>query len=142
MIIQPTSHFVRATDLLHREWLRLNERRHQIRRVWSAFFRHWDVLLCPVIATPAIPHMQEGQVWERSLHVNNRRIAYNDMLFWPGITCAFHLPASVAPIGLSDAGLPIGVQIVGPIYGDLTTIAVAELLEQSWRAFTPPPGWE
>lgn len=134
--------FVRATDLLHRDWLRLNERRHQIRRAWSAFFRQWDVLLCPVITTPAIPHMQEGNVWERSLQVNDRRIAYNDMLFWPGITCAFHLPASVAPIGLSGSGLPIGVQIAGPIYGDLTTIAVAELLEQSWRAFTPPPGWE
>ena len=73
-------------------------------------------------------------------HVNGRTHRLQDMLFWPGITCAFHLPASVAPIGLSDAGLPIGVQIVGPLYGDRTTIAVAELLEQSWRAFTPPPG--
>jgi amidase len=63
------------------------------------------------------------------------------MLFWPGITCAFHLPASVAPIGLSQSGLPIGVQIVGPMYGDRTTIAMAELLEKSWRAFVPPPGW-
>ena len=134
--------FLRATDLSHREWLRLNERRHQIRRAWSAFFRHWDVLLCPVIATPALPHMQEGEVWERSITVDGRRFAYNDMLFWPGITCGFHLPASVAPIGLSQSGLPIGVQIVGPIFGDRTTIAVAELLEKSWRAFTPPPGWD
>ncbi len=134
--------FVRATDLTHREWLRLNERRHQMRRTWSAFFRHWDVLLCPVIATPALPHMQEGNVWERSLTVNGRRIAYNDMLFWPGITCAFHLPASVAPIGQSQSGLPTGVQIAGPIYGDRTTIAVAELLEKSWHAFVPPPGWD
>ena len=63
----------------------------------ARFFREWDVLLCPAIATAALPHMQEGQTWERSLHVNNRRIAYNDMLFWPGMTCGFHLPASVAP---------------------------------------------
>ena len=132
--------FVRATDLTHREWLRLNERRHQIRRIWTAFFRQWDVLLCPVIATAALPHMQEGNPWERTHTVNGRTIAYNDMLFWPGITCAYHLPASVAPIGLSQAGLPIGVQIVGPLHGDRTTIAVAGLLEQSWRAFVPPPG--
>ena len=134
--------FVRATDLTHREWLRLNERRHQIRRIWTAFFRQWDVLLCPVIATAALPHMQEGNPWERTHTVNGRTIAYNDMLFWPGITCAFHLPASVAPIGLSQAGLPIGVQIVGPMHGDRTTIAVAGMLEQSWRAFVPPPGWD
>ncbi len=134
--------FVRAVDLLHRDWLRLNERRHQIRRAWNAFFRNWDVLLCPVIATPALPHMQEGETWERTHTVNGRTIPYSDMLFWPGITCAFHLPASVAPIGLSQTGLPIGVQIVGPLYGDRTTIAAAELLEKSWRAFVPPPGWD
>jgi Asp-tRNA(Asn)/Glu-tRNA(Gln) amidotransferase A subunit family amidase len=54
-----------------------------------------------------------------------QEIPYNDMLFWPGLTCGFHLPASVAPIGVSKAGLPIGVQIVGPLYGDRTTIQVA-----------------
>ena len=42
---------VRAVDMTHREWLHLNERRFQIRRVWGAFFQDWDVLLCPVIAT-------------------------------------------------------------------------------------------
>jgi amidase len=134
--------FARATDLLHREWLRLNEGRHQIRRIWNAFFRHWDVLLCPVIATPALPHLQEGETSDRSHIVDGQTIAYNDMLFWPGITCAFHLPASVAPIGRSREGLPIGVQIVGPLHGDRTTIAVADLLEKSWRAFVPPPGWD
>jgi amidase len=133
---------VRAVDLGHRAWLALNERRHQMRRAWSAFFREWDVLLCPAIATPALPHMQEGETWERSVSVAGRSIPYNDMLFWPGLTIAFHLPVSVAPIGLSRAGLPIGVQIAGPVYGDRMTIAVAEMLEQSWRGFVPPPGWE
>jgi len=134
--------FVRAVDLGHREWLKLNERRHQIRRAWGSFFKRWDVLLCPVIATPALPHMQEGETWERSLEVNGKRISYNDMLFWPGITCGFHLPASVAPIGLSRAGLPIGVQIAGPVGGDRMTIKVAEMLELSFRSFVAPPGWE
>jgi amidase len=34
------------------------------------------------------------------------------------------------------------VQIVGPLYGDRTTIHVAGLLERHWRQFVPPPGWE
>ena len=42
---------------------------------------------------------------------------------------------------MTEAGLPIGVQIVGPLYGDRTTIHVAGLLEQHWRRFVPPPGW-
>ena len=133
---------IRCIDLPHREWLHLNERRHKLRRIWSAFFQDWDVLLCPVIATPAMPHMQGGLIPDRRVPVSGREILYDEMLFWPGITGAYHLPASVAPLGLSQAGLPIGVQIVGPLYGDRTTIHVAGLLEQAGFRFTPPPGWE
>jgi amidase len=133
---------VRTVDMTHREWLHLNERRFQLRRIWGEFFRDWDVLLCPVITTAALPHMQEGETWERKVTVNGRTMPYNDMLFWPGVTCAFHLPASVAPIGTTEAGLPIGVQIVGPFHGDRTTIHVAGLLERHWRGFVPPSGWE
>jgi amidase len=100
------------------------------------------VLLCPVIATAALPHMQQGETWERQATVNGRSIPYNDMLFWPGITCGFHLPASAAPIGMTASGLPIGVQIAGPFHGDRTTIHVAELLERHWREFVAPPGWQ
>jgi amidase len=130
---------LRATDMEHREWLRLNEWRHKIRRAWAAFFEQWDVLLCPTFAVPALPHIQEGATWERSYAVNGRRIDYNDMLFWPGITCGYYLPASVAPIGTSSEGLPIGVQIVGPLYGDRTTIQVAELIERAGHGFIAPP---
>jgi amidase len=134
--------FDRTVDMTHREWLQLNEQRFQIRRIWGRFFRDWDVLLCPAITTPALPHMQQGETWDREASVNGRTIPYNEMLFWPGVTCAFHLPASVAPVGMSAAGLPIGVQIVGPFHGDRTTIHAAALLEQHWRGFVPPPGWD
>ncbi len=132
---------LRAVDMPHRVWLQTNDRRHQLRRAWGAFFQEWDVLLCPVISTPAFPHMQQGNSWERRLDVDGVDMAFNDQLFWSGVTCAYHLPATVAPVGLSRAGLPIGVQIAGPLYGDLTTIAVAGMLERGYRAFVPPPGW-
>ena len=132
----------RTVNIPHRAWLVLNERRAKLRRVWSAFFREWHVLLCPVIATAALPHRQDGETWERKVTIDGRTIAYNDMLFWPGITCAFHLPASVAPLAVSKAGLPIGVQVVGPFHGDRTTLHVAELLERHWRSFVSPQGWE
>ena len=51
----------RATDMPHRAWLVMNERRMKLRRFWSAFFREWDVLLSPVISTAALPHLQEGK---------------------------------------------------------------------------------
>jgi amidase len=132
---------IRATDMTHRTWLHLNERRHRFRRAWGAFFQYWDVLLCPVIGTAALPHRQDGNTWERRLTVNGAEIAYNDLLFWPGLIGGFHLPSTVALLGVTKAGLPLGVQVVGPLYADRTTIAVAGLLEQSWRGFAPPPGW-
>jgi amidase len=146
----------RATDMPHRAWLILNERRMKVRRLWSAFFREWDILLTPVLNTAALPHLQEGKtiqrgrlqgsprhvqtgpVWERQVTVNGRVIAYNDMCFWPGLVGGFHLPVTVVPIGLTRAGLPIGVQISGPIYGDLTTLMAASLFEHEGYAFRPP----
>ena len=132
---------LRVTDVPHRIWLGLNEKRFQMRRAWSAFFREWDVLLCPVITTPALPHRQDGATWDRRIVVGDREIAYNDMLFWPGLTGGYHLPATVAPMGVTKDGLPLGVQIAGPIYGDRSTIKAAALLERAWMAFRPPSGW-
>jgi amidase len=132
----------RAVGMTHRDWLGLNERRFQIRRAWGRFFQNWDVLLCPNIATPALPHRQDGATWERRIAAGGREIAYNDLLFWPGITCGYHLPATSAPIGFTKAGLPIGVQIVGPLYADRTTIMMAKLLEKEWQGYVPPPGFE
>jgi amidase len=51
------------------------------------------------------------------------------------------LPATVIPIDHSQAGLPIGVQIVGPYLEDRTPIAFAELLEREFGGFVPPPGY-
>jgi amidase len=150
----------RTTDMAHRDWIALNERRMKLRRIWSAFFKDWDVLLSPVISSSALPHMQEGAslmraegqaasgsppshlqtgpVWERQVTINGRAVAYNDMLFWPGLTAGFHLPATVVPIGSTKAGLPIGVQITGPIYGDRMTLMAASLFEQAGYTFRPP----
>jgi amidase len=131
---------LRATGIEHGAWLALNERRARIRLAWSAFFREWDVLLCPVVATPAYQHQHEGNMLSmRPLMVDGQAMGYAEQLFWPGITGGFHLPATVAPLGLSAEGLPIGVQIAGPLFGDLTTLAVAEMLERGFRAFEAPP---
>ncbi len=52
-----------------------------------------------------------------------------------------YLPASVAPIGLTPGGLPAGVQIIGPQFGDRTCLTLARWLDERYRAFAPPPGF-
>jgi amidase len=129
----------RNYDLPYRTWATLNEERHVLRRTWQAFFEDWDVLLCPAFGTPALPQDTVTSTADRRVCVDGREIAYDDLLFWPGITGGFHVPATVAPLGFTAGGLPLGVQIVGPLFGDRATIAFARLLESVWLAFTPPP---
>ncbi|WP_428486351.1 amidase [Rhodopila sp.] len=132
---------LRMLEVTHRAWLGLNEQRFKWRRTSTAFFQEWDVLLCPAFGTAALPHRQDGEPWQRRITVEGQDIAYNDLLFWPGLTGGYHLPGTVAPMGVTRAGLPLGVQITGPLYGDRTTIAAAALLEKAWMGFKPPPGW-
>ena len=131
----------RAFGLSHGGWLRANERRHQMRQIWDAFFDNWDVLLCPCAASAAWPHDQLGERHDRLIPVNGKMVSTIDQRFWAGYSCNFFLPSTVAPLGLTPEGLPCGVQIITREYGDYTSLRFAELLEREWRGFVIPPGY-
>ena len=57
-----------------------------------------------------------------------------------GIATLNGLPATTTPIGRTDAGLPIGMQVIGGFLGDRTTLAFAGLVEREFGGFTPPSG--
>jgi amidase len=131
----------RANVMRHKAWLGWSNRRHQMRLAWAEFFRDWDVLLCPPAATPAFPQNQRGERWERMIDVNGAQQPSTTQMFWAGYSGMCLLPSTVAPIELAGGKLPVGVQIVGPQYGDYRSIAVARLIEKDYFAFTPPPGY-
>jgi len=60
----------------------------------------------------------------------------------PGYANLAWLPSAVAPIGVNGEGLPVGIQIIGPQYGDLTCIQFARLLEKTYRGFVSPMGYD
>ncbi|MCA3561077.1 MAG: amidase [Aestuariivirga sp.] len=132
---------LRAYVLPHRDWLRYNERRHQMRLLWDQFFNDWDVMICPAAASAAFPHDHAGERHERTIPVNNKRVPTTDQLFWAGYSGCFYLPSTVAPMGLTPQGLPAGIQIITRAYGDMTSIRFAELLEKEYGGFVPPPGY-
>ncbi|MEZ5740106.1 MAG: amidase [Burkholderiaceae bacterium] len=130
---------IRGTTMAPREWVALNEQRHQMRHAWAGFFRDWDVLLCPAAATVAFPRTEKGERWERMIDVNGRPQPSTTQMFWAGYSGMCLLPSTVAPAGLSRDGLPVGVQIIGAQHADLTTIRVAHLLEREFAGFVAPP---
>lgn len=132
---------IRAQAMYHRDWLTHNETRHRMRLAWAEFFRTYDLFLCPTATTTAFAHNQKGERWERMITVNGKEQPSTTQLFWAGYPGHVYLPATVAPIGLARDGLPVGVQIVGPQYGDHSCIHFARLLEREYQGFIPPPSF-
>lgn len=125
----------------HQEWKAADEERHRLRAEFARFFGTHDVLLAPIAPTPAFPHNLEGQMGSRKLDVDGVEVAYLRHLVWAGLATLPGLPATAVPVDLSDEGLPIGLQVIGPLWGDRTALAVAGLIETLNGGFRQPPGY-
>ena len=137
----------RAVDgvtMTHRRWLQLNNERHQMRLKFNAFFKDYDILLCPVAASAAFPHdhEHEGKRWRRRITVNNKRAPATDQLFWAGYSGLVYLPSTVGPSGITPSGLPTGYQAIAAQGRDKTSIAFAKLVEKAFGGFEPPKGYD
>ena len=132
---------VENSILRHRSWLSANERRLQMRRRWREFFQDWDVVLLPVSPVPAIPHDSSEPMSARTIRVDGVERPYAEQIKWMGLTGVAYLPAAVVPVGLTSAGLPVGLQIAGPYLEDRTTLQVARILEALIGEFPKPPGF-
>jgi amidase len=133
---------LRGGVMSHRDWLATDLAREHLREQWRRFFREWDIVLYPPASVPAFPHDHSLPIEARHIEINSEAYPYNDTFYvWadPATTCG--LPSTVAPIGHSPTGLPIGVQIIGPYLEDRTTIAFAESIEREFGGFVPPPGY-
>jgi len=121
--------------------------REQYRADYRAFFRDWDVLLAPVINVLPYPHIPRVWPWDDSdltitVDVNGRPARYTLGLVYPAVSTVAGQPATAFPAGLSRAGLPIGLQAIGPYLEDLTPIRFAALLAQEIGGFRRPPGYD
>src|SRR4051794_22867352 len=97
-----------------------------------------DVVLGPPKASPAFPHDHSRQR-NRQIDIDGTSISYIDQVAWIAAAILTGLPATAAPIGKTETGLPIGIQIIGGYLQDRTTIAFAGLIEREFGGFTPPP---
>jgi amidase len=132
---------LRGLTQTHREWHDRNVQRSRLRARWEEFFAEYDAVITPVSPTPAFPHIRDVPKAEQKLMVDGQARPNADTYFWIGIAAAAYLPVTTIPAGQSKSGLPIGLQIIGPEYGDLTCIALARQLETAHRGFRAPPGF-
>lgn len=111
----------------------------QLTARWASFFRSYDVLLCPVEPTAAITHDHSPDVNGRTLLVNGQIRPYLDQSVWPSLAGAAYLPAAVAPVGRTAAGLPVGIQIIAPYLHDRTAVDVARKIADVTEGYHRPP---
>ncbi|MFJ5987066.1 amidase [Lentzea sp. NPDC092896] len=121
---------LRAMVCSHSDWIEANNRREVHRHGWRRLFAEFDAVLCPITPTPAFPHDHHPDPMERRIDVDGVEHPYFDQLVWAGLATMPGLPATAVPAGLSPEGLPVGVQLIGPMFEDRTPLRLAELLEQ------------
>jgi amidase len=130
---------LRGSIMSHRDWLIADGTRAQLRQRWRELFTEFDVVICPVVPTTAFRHDQSPDQWRRTIEIDGASYNYGDQLVWAGIASAPGLPSTVVPVCRSEEGLPVGVQIMGPMYEDWTSLRFAELIERNFGGFEPPP---
>jgi Asp-tRNA(Asn)/Glu-tRNA(Gln) amidotransferase A subunit family amidase len=106
--------------------------RDALRMQVFAQMREYPILLCPVAAVPAFHH------GERSWQVGGQTVKYLDAWSYCEWFNLLGTPAAVVPMGKSDLGLPIGVQLAGLPWQEETVLAVAGKLEAQRGAWQGP----
>jgi amidase len=124
------------------EWQRQNLRRLEFRSQWQAYFDQVDVFLSPVAFTAAFAHDHSEPQDQRTILTSRSVKPYFDVPNWSAPATLIGCPATVAPVGQTKAGLPVGIQIMGPYWEDATPITFAGLLAEELGGFTAPPGYQ
>jgi len=130
----------RGLVLSHRDWVWADRVRNGIVARWRELFRQFDVVVCPVLPTPAFPH-DHSDFRARRIDIDGTPHRYAHQSVWAGVATLPGLPATAIPLERSDQGLPVGAQIIGPYLEDRTTLRFAELAEHEFGGFVAPPGF-
>jgi len=106
-----------------RDYLAARRARERLGAQMRAFHQKYDLLIAPVSAIPPFQAGVEAPTEERYAKLGDWAIALN---------CAANLtkqPAASVRCGYTAEGLPVGLQVVGPIYGDALVLRACRAFE-------------
>jgi amidase len=127
-----------AATSTHKEWLEADNIRAAMVEDMAQAFETYDVILAPATPVAAFPHDHRAFDRRRLRLSNGRRVPYGVLGQWVSMATVLGLPVTTVPAGLTEAGLPVGVQIIGAGGGDARTLAVAQAAEEHVCGFEPP----
>jgi amidase len=131
---------LRAMAHRYRTVMHATEARQRHRAAWADLFERYDAVLAPVMPTAAFPHDTDAPIAERLLDVDGVPVPHFIASAWCCAIGAALLPVVALPVGPGQAGLPIGVQVIGPFLSDLRLLRIAEVLDAAaGPGFSSPP---
>ena len=110
------------------DYLGADQTRAALSLAMAKFHRRYDLLLTPAVAVPAL---KAGELLSDPA-------TQKEWIDWSPFSYPFNLtrqPAASVPCGLTKAGLPIGLHIVGAMHQDALVLRAARAYERS----APPP---
>jgi amidase len=134
----PSAWLARTAAMADTELLAVLDARAQWQHAMAPFFERFDALLMPPTSTAALAHDARGYE-ERPFVVDGETRSIFEITAWIAPATVLHLPSTTAPVLRDADGLPCGVQVLGPLHGDATTIAIAEAIEVATGGFVAPP---
>jgi aspartyl-tRNA(Asn)/glutamyl-tRNA(Gln) amidotransferase subunit A len=113
------------------DWVGADLVRTALGRMMGAFHQRYDLLLTPTMPVPALPVGPDLNDPGTERH----------WIDWSPFSYPFNMtrqPAASIPCGLTGAGLPVGLQIVGPLYADAHVLQAARAFETTQPDRRPP----
>jgi aspartyl-tRNA(Asn)/glutamyl-tRNA(Gln) amidotransferase subunit A len=123
--------------VLATDYVKALRARTLIQQRWRDVFFDIDVLIAPTLPAPAVPVDDPRVAWPDG-STESATDAYVRFSAPANVT---GLPSLSLPCGFTDAGLPIGMQIVGKPFAEPTLLAVGQAYESStdWPKLAPLP---
>jgi Asp-tRNA(Asn)/Glu-tRNA(Gln) amidotransferase A subunit family amidase len=100
------------------DYVRATQTAHRLGRQMAAFHADWDVLLTPGLATPPVKLGWLDMMMDDVDEYWRRVFAFSPFTVWFNVTGQ---PGLMLPLGRTQDGLPLAVQLVGR-YGDEATL--------------------
>lgn len=128
----------RAGSISNKDLARAEALREELWQAVQSLFQEYDFLLTPTSCVPAFPSGAGGPLAPAA--INGQKVR---AMAWMAFTYPFNFtghPAASLPCGFSAEGLPVGLQVVGRRFDDLSVLQASAAFEAAlpWAHRKPP----
>ena len=113
-------------EVTTRELAEAERARNRLWLLFHDFFQKYDYLLTPTMAVPPFPVEQNYP----DTIAGRKMKTYIDWIAPTFVISMTGLPAGSVPCGLDETGLPVGMQVIGPPFGEERVLRLMRVIQE------------